>query len=236
MALFPLFFLPPATVRFRKKAIKFEEITLGDKIDLINLERRCASDRDDAAATEREDSAVVRRRGSNVRVVKRSASLRALRERARREAASSRPSGDKGGEEYQPALPPPRVGDSDVATVHASAAHAHAAPRAKKRAQLLSVSTRDGASSGQLSPSVRALLIGDDGAPYEGSDVELDVEGCPDRVTVCGALAELLKEHQLEGLKFCWRNVCSKIMSLEQEGIDDIHGAILAHNMVGCTS
>lgn len=206
--------------RFKKKAVKFEELTLGEVIDLDLLEKRAVTDKDDADATKDEDATVLRRKRTNVMVVKRSASLRALKKQAQRETTKSRLSGNN--QEYKPRLPPP-IDTKLPATV----------PRAKKRAQLQRLSGGDAAaaSSGQLSPSSRGLLIGDDTAEYEDSDFVLQVENCTSQITVCKSLAILLKEHQQEGLKFCWNNVCSKIINFKQEGNKDIHGAILAHNM-----
>ena len=191
-------------------------------MDLDLLEKRCTTDKDDALATKKEGSMVVRRKGSGsrmVRVVRRGTSLRALKKQVRKETTTSRLSGDK--KEYQPRLPVPANDTKMPATV----------PRAKKRAQLQRLSGSNDGSSGQVSPSMRGLLIGDDFATYEDSDVVLEVENCTNQITVCKSLATLLKEHQQDGLKFCWRNVCSQIMNYKQEGNDDIHGAILAHNM-----
>lgn len=206
--------------RFRNKAVQFEKINLGDLIDLDLLERRCITDKDDAMATKMEDAMEVRRTGST-RVVKRSVPLRALKDKVRKESTEYRLAEDK--TEYQPRLP--RQNDSKMpATV----------PKAKKRAELQRLSTKLGsnaADSGRLSPTMRGLLIGDDTAEYMDSNFKLEVENCCSKVTVCRSLATLLKEHQKEGLKFCWRNVCSKIMNPKEEGDDEIHGAILAHNM-----
>jgi len=206
---------------FRKKAVKFEELTLGDIIDLDLLEKRCTTDKDDAVAIKKEDSMVIRRKGSQTgRVVKRSESLRALKKQAQKETTKSRLSGDN--QEYKPQLPP-QINTKMPATI----------PRVKKRAQLQRSSGggTGAAYSGQLSPSTRGLIIGDDTAEYEDSDFVLPVANCPGQITVCKPLATLLKEHQEEGLKFCWKNVCSNIMNFKQEGNDDIYGAILAHNM-----
>jgi transcriptional regulator ATRX len=109
-----------------------------------------------------------------------------------------------------------------------------AVPKAKKQAELQRLTTKavyNAADSGCLSPTMRGLLIGDDKAEYRDSNFKLEVEDCTSKVTICQSLVTLLKEHQKEGLQFCWRNVCSKIMNPKEEGNDDIHGAILAHNM-----
>ena len=223
-AIEPLTLIPPICItlfRFRKKAVKFEEVNLGDKIDLDLLEKRCVTDKDDAAATKKEGSMVVRRKG-NVRVVRRSESLRAFKKQARKDATKARLSGEK--QEYQPKMPP-KTDDQPPPVV----------PRIKKRAQLQPLSTRMSGGyssrSSQLSPCMRGLLIGNDLAAYEDSSIVLEVEGCSRPVTVCKPLAVLLKEHQVEGLSFCWKNVCSKLMSFKQESEEAIHGAILAHNM-----
>ena len=189
-------------------------------MDLDLLEKRCTTDKDDALATKKEDSMVVRRKGSGsrmVRVVRRGTSLRALKKQVQKEATRSRLSGDK--KEYQPRLPAPISNDTKMpATL----------PRAKKRAQLQRLSASN---DGSVSPSMRGLLIGDDFATYEDSDFVLEVENCTNQITVCKSLATLLKEHQQDGLRFCWKNVCSQIMNYKQKGNDDIYGAILAHNM-----
>jgi SNF2 family DNA or RNA helicase len=147
--------------------------------------------------------------------------LRALKGKALKESSEHRLSEDK--PEYQPRLP--RQSNNKMpATL----------PKAKKRAELQRLSTKLGsnaADSGCLSPTMRGLLIGDDKAEYSDSNFILDVENCSRKVTVCRSLATLLKEHQKEGLTFCWRNVCSKIMNPKEEGNDEIHEAILAHNM-----
>jgi len=212
------------THRFKKKAVMFENITLGDRIDLEQLEKRTSTEKEDARATRKEGSMVVRRKGSGnklVRVVKRGTSLRAFKKQVRKNSTKSRLSGDK--KEYQPRLPPPSNNTKMPATV----------PRAKKRAQLqrLSIDNSNSTSSGQLSPTTKGMVIGDPSASYEDSDFVLEVSGGSTPVTVCKSLATLLKEHQADGLKFCWRNVCSQIMKYKQEGNEDIHGAILAHNM-----
>jgi SNF2 family DNA or RNA helicase len=193
---------------------------LGDLIDLDLLERRCITDKDDAMATKMEDAMEVRRTGST-RVVKRSVPLRAQKVQVRKESTESRLAGDK--PEYQPRLP--RQNDDKMTA---------AVPKAKKRAELQRLTTKVGsnaADSGRLSPTMRGLLIGDDTVEYRDSNFKLEVKNCTSKVTVCQSLATLLKEHQKEGLQFCWRNVCSKIMNLREEGNDEIHGAILAHNM-----
>jgi hypothetical protein len=208
------------TIRFRNKAVEFEKISMGDLIDLDLLERRCITDKDDVMATKMEDAMEVCRTGST-RVVKRIAPLRVIKAQASKECMESRLAGDT--REYQPRLPRQNINDK-LATV----------PKAKKRAELQRISTGLGsnaAESGRLSPTTRGLFIGDDTAEFMDSNFILSVENCTSKVTVCRSLAILLKEHQKEGLEFCWKNVCSKIMSLKETGNDGIHGAILAHNM-----
>ena len=193
-------------------------------IDLDDLEKKCTTDKDDAVATKKEGSMVIRRKGSGgsrmVRVVRRGTTLQAIKKQVRKETTKSRLSRDNK-QEYKPRLPP--TNDTKIpATV----------PRAKKRAQLQRLSANGStSSSGQLSPTMRGMLIGDDTAAFEDSDFVLDVAGLSSNVTVCQSLATLLKEHQREGLQFCWKNVCSQIMNYKQEGKDEIHGSILAHNM-----
>ena len=155
-----------------------------------------------------------------VRVVRRGTTLRAIKKQVRKETTKSRLSRDNK-QEYKPRLPP--TNDAKIpATV----------PRAKKRAQLQRLSANSSTtSSGQLSPTMRGMLIGDDTAAFEDSDFVLEVAGLSSNVTVCQSLATLLKEHQREGLQFCWKTVCSQIMNYKQEGKDEIHGSILAHNM-----
>jgi transcriptional regulator ATRX len=207
------------TIRLRNKAIKFEKISLGDLIDLDLLERRSITDKDDAMAMKMEDAMEVCRTGST-RVVTRIAPLRALKAQARKECTESRLPRDT--LEYKPRLP--RQNNDVPATL----------PKAKKRAELQRLSTGLGSSaaeSGRLSPTMMGLLIGDDTAEFMDSDFILKVENCTSKVTVCRPLAMLLKEHQKDGLKFCWKNVCSKIMSPKEKDNDEIHGAILAHNM-----
>lgn len=189
-------------------------------IDLDLLERRSITDKDDAMATKMEDAMEVCRTGST-RVVTRIAPLRALKAQARKECTESRLSRET--LEYQPRLP--RHNNSNMpATV----------PKAKKRAELQRLSigmSSNTAESGHLSPTMMGLLIGDDTAEFLDSNFILRVENCTSKVTVCRPLAILLKEHQKAGLNFCWRNVCSKVMSPKEKENGVIHGAILAHNM-----
>ena len=128
------------------------------------------------------------------------------------------------GESYGVAWLPPLGSDAEKSQL------------ADLRAQLQRLSTRlSSGSSGQTSPSMRGLLIGNDRAQYVGSDVVLPVQGCPSEVSVCKPFADLLKQHQIDGIQFCWKNVCSDLLNFRREGATDIHGAILAHNMVRCS-
>ncbi len=192
---------------------------MGELVDLDRIEKKCRTDKNDAIETEKEDDlVVVSRKGSGSRVVKRIAQLRALKTQARKEATKDRLSGDKS--EYQPRLPPQHKIDLPATL-----------PKDKKRAQLQQLSA-GGNSSGAFQARIsRGLLIGDNSAEYKDSDVVLDVGDSSAHVTVCHSLATLLKEHQVEGLRFCWRNICSDILNFDPEGDDRIHGAILAHNM-----
>ena len=98
--------------------------------------------------------------------------------------------------EYQPRAPPQPRPQQD------------GPPKAKKRAQLLPVSSSGTLSSGRSSPAIKGMLMGSDLAKFEDSDVILEVAGCgSQQVSVCRSLASMLKEHQKEGLQFCWKNV-----------------------------
>ncbi len=213
--------------RFREKAIKFEKFSLGELVNLDKIEKKCWTDKDDAIATANEDDmVVVSRKGSGSRVVKRCAQLRVLKTQARNEATTVRLSGDTS--DYQPRLPSHRPPQPTTTLPPAL-------PKEKKRAQLQQLSVGGNNSGGvmnQVGRISRGLIIGDDSAEYEESDVLLDVGDSSTRVTLCHSLSTLLKPHQEEGLKFCWRNICSDILNFDPEGDDSsIHGAILAHNM-----
>ncbi|KAF5842738.1 hypothetical protein DUNSADRAFT_5505 [Dunaliella salina] len=65
-----------------------------------------------------------------------------------------------------------------------------------------------------------------------------DVPLFPDRPVplVDGGLAEHLKQHQVEGLQFLWRNLCDSYMKIHEEDINEEEedppgGVILAHTM-----
>lgn len=194
---------------------------MGELVDLDKLEKKCRTDNDDAIATEKEDDEVFSRNGSGSRVVRRFAQLRALKTQARNEATKSLLAGDK--IEYQPRLPPQNKTNNLPATE----------PKEKKRAQLQQLSVGGSSGSAFQVRLSRGMIIGDDSAEYEDSDVVLNVGDSHARVTVCHSLATLLKEHQEDGLKFCWNNICSDVLNFDQEDDGDtaIHGAILAHNM-----
>lgn len=201
---------------FKKKAIKVEQLTLGGMIDLEKLEEKCVRDSEDAIVEKKEVAY------SSGFVVRRRQSFRSKKRQTRKESTSS----NLTNEEYQPRLPSAATMMKTPATI----------PKAKKRAALQHLSSRasfgGGASSGRLSPSSRGKTIGNSSATFEDSSIALPVDGCPKRISVCQPLSSLLKAHQREGLQFCWKNVCSKLMSCKQ--MDDkgaIHGAILAHNM-----
>jgi len=207
---------------FRNKAVKFENISLGGLIDLDILEKKLTTDNDDKFATLTEEIEESCRQGS-MRVVKRTVPILELKTRARKESTTeSRLFGDKS--EYAPRLPPKNT----TATV----------PKEKKRAELKNLST-GGASafnrigSGRLSPATKGILIGDSMAQYTDSNFKLKVHNCTRNVTLHSSLATLLKEHQQEGLKFCWRNVCSKMLMepTAEDGSAEVCGSILAHNM-----
>ncbi len=189
---------------------------MGELVDLDLLESKVRTDEDDAIATEKEDDLVVRRKGSRIRVVKRYAQLRTLKTQTRKGATKSLISGDK--PKYQPRLPTP-YSNKLPATL----------PKEKKRAQLQRLSA--GGNLDNICQTRHGKIIGDHFAEYEDSNVVLDVCDSVAPVSVCHSLATSLKIHQEEGLKFCWKNVCSNIVNFDKEGDDIIHGAILAHNM-----
>lgn len=81
-------------------------------------------------------------------------------------------------------------------------------------------------------PSIQGLVIGNEHAQYEDSNISLPVQGCSTTISVCKQLAGLLKKHQIEGIQFCWKNVCSNLLTYQEEKAGSVYGAILAHNMV----
>ena len=196
-----------------KKCVKFEKISLGERIDLDELENKCITESDDVAVEKYAKSTI---HGDNGRVAKRAESLRSLKMEAMNKTARS----NGLSAEYQPWMP-------SVVTQNPEAA-----VRPKKRAQLQNISTVK--NTGEImssTPIALGLMIGTSGATFESSKVTLPVENSKDQISVCRPLASLLKEHQIDGVKFCWKNVCSKIMNPKGEGQSDTHGCILAHNM-----
>ena len=65
---------------------------------------------------------------------------------------------------------------------------------------------------------------------FENSEIILD----PDEnnyVTVSKQLAVVLKSHQIEGIKFMFKNICGSISTIKPDASESIRGCILAHNM-----
>ncbi|EED89286.1 hypothetical protein THAPSDRAFT_263996, partial [Thalassiosira pseudonana CCMP1335] len=85
----------------------------------------------------------------------------------------------------------------------------------------------DGALDPLTPTSARGIIIGSDVA-FEDSDIALPVNNCTSTVSICRPLAGLLKEHQVEGVKFCWDKICSELVNAKDESV---RGAILAHSM-----
>lgn len=63
-------------------------------------------------------------------------------------------------------------------------------------------------------------------------DAEAKSKSITKRISVAKPFAEILKQHQIEGVKFMWEKTCSDLLSAEPgtEKID-VSGCILAHNM-----
>lgn len=192
---------------FEKKCTKFEEIALGTKIDLKALEKNYIKEKDDEVGVKTEEvTMTVRRKNGGPRVVRRTVTVQAMKMQDDKEDISAQLSGYS--KEYKPSIP---------------AAPAPTVPRAKKRAQ--------------LQPAVHSLplhalptmgkIVGSF-EPYLDSDIILPVKQCNAKISVCKPLASLLKEHQIEGVKFCWDRICQ---GLFDEGNNDVRGAILAHSM-----
>ena len=202
-----------------KKCVKCEERDLGGLIDLQKLEENCIRENDDIFEDDKVEMVVRRKKGGKTgsRVVKRSKSLYARKKQVAKSKLRGRLSGDK--KEYQPRLPPqPRQRQDGP-------------PKAKKRAQLTNVSS-SGTLSGRNSPSMKGLLMGSELASFEDSDVILEVDGYKGRpVSVCKHLASMLKAHQIEGIQFCWKNICHDIMSPDEDLHEGVRGAVIAHNM-----
>jgi hypothetical protein len=196
---------------FEKKCTKFEELTLGDKIDLKLLERNYIKEKDDEALDKKEGvTMTVRRKNGNGRVVQRTATVQSVKMQNEKESISALLSGDS--EEYKPRIPQPQ-----------REASATAAPKQKKRAQLIHSSS---SLSSHVLPAMKGMLIGKD-VPFVDSDTVLPVNQCKAETTICKPLASWLKKHQIEGVKFCWKRICENLL----EGRGDVRGAILAHSM-----
>ena len=204
----------------KKKSVKCEERDLGGLIDLEKLEKNCIRDDDDIVEDHKVEMIIRSKKGGKTgsRVVKRSTSLYVRKKQAAKSKRRGRLSGDV--KEYQPRAPPQPRPQQD------------GPPKAKKRAQLIPVSSSGTLSSGRSSPAIKGMLMGSELAKFENSDVILEVAGCESQqVSVCRSLASMLKGHQKEGLQFCWKNVCHDILKPNQELYGGVRGAILAHNM-----
>ena len=205
---------------FQKKSVKCEERDLGGKIDLKKLEKNCICEDDDILEDHKVEMVIRSKKGGKTgssRVVKQNTSLLVRKKQAAKSKRRGRLSGDV--TEYQPRVPPkPRPQQNGL-------------PKAKKRAQLLPVSS-SGTLSGRTSPVIKGVLMGSEVAKFENSNVILEVAGCESQqVSVCRSLASLLKDHQKEGLQFCWKNVSHDILNPNEELHGGVRGAILAHNM-----
>ena len=205
---------------FQKKCTKFEEITLGEKIDLGALEKNYIKDADDEVRVRNEGSTMVVRRknGNGPRVVRRTATVQSTKMQDDKETFSAMLSGYS--KEYVPYIPNPKNGVG-------------ASTKAKKRAKLVSVSP---SLSAHEFPGMKGMLVGKD-VPFVDSDIILPVKNCSAKITVCKPLASLLKRHQIEGVKFCWKIMFENLCQSSAE--ENVRGAILAHSMgVGelCTS
>jgi hypothetical protein len=114
-------------------------------------------------------------------VVRRNASIHAVRAQAKKETTAVRLSGDN--KEYQPKMPPKNDAKPE-----------YAVPKAKKRAQLHRLST--GSLSASLDPltptSARGIIIGSDVA-FEDSDIALPVNNCTSTVSICRPLGEFCR-------------------------------------------
>ena len=201
----------------QKKSVKCEERDLGGLIDLEKLEENCIREDDDIVEDNKVEMVIRSKKGTGSRVVKRSTTLIVRKKEAAKSKCRGRLSGDA--KEYQPRAPPQPRQQRD------------GAPKAKKRAQLLHTSS-SGILFGRSSPTMKGVLMGSELATFEDSNVILEVAGRESQqVSVCRSLASLLKEHQKEGLQFCWRNVCHDILNPNEELYGGVRGAILAHNM-----
>eukprot|EP00804_Cyclotella_cryptica_P008504 CCRYP_004001-RA/>CCRYP_004001-RA protein AED:0.04 eAED:0.04 QI:1833/1/1/1/0.53/0.43/16/4826/778 len=155
----------------------------------------------------------IRRKNGKGRVVRRTASVRSVILQNEKESNSSRLLGVS--KEYKPCLPAaPEGGGGDAV----------AAPKPKKRAQLLHSSS---SLSAHVTPSMKGILIGND-VEFVNSQIVLPVKKCTDTISICKPLASVLMEHQIEGVRFCWTRICE---NLAEERGDEVRGAILAHSM-----
>ena len=203
----------------KKKSVEREQRDLGGLIDLDKLEENCILEDDDIVEEDKVEMVIRSKKrgaGGGSRVVKQSTTLFVRKKQAAKSKRRGRLSGDT--KEYQP-RPPPQQPKQPVPT------------KAKKRAQLLPMSS-SGTLSGRTSPAMKGVLMGSELATYAHSDVILEVAGCESQqVSVCDSLASMLKEHQKEGLQYCWKNICHDILNPDVELYDGVRGAILAHNM-----
>lgn len=195
---------------FEKKSMKFESLSLGDRIDFEKLEKKHIREVDDATVEKKTASGV---RDGNIRVFKRENSLRSVKIEAKTQMERSR----GGNWEYQPRFP----------CIESAATIGDVKP--KKRAHLVQVvESKTGVVTEDISCG---KVIGLTGATFEPSDITLEVENCRDKISICKPLVNSLKAHQIDGVKFCWKNICSNIMITKNESQEAVHGCILAHNM-----
>ncbi len=195
---------------FEKKSMKFESLSLGDRIDFETLEMKCIREVDDATVEKKAASGV---RDENIRICKREHCLRSMKLEVKKNVARSQ----GGNREYQPRFP----------SIESAATIEHA--RTKKRAQIVQVVKRKTGVIAEDIPFGR--VIGLTGATFQSSGITLKVKNCRGKVSICKPLVNSLKVHQVNGVKFCWKNVCSKIIQKKNEGEDVVHGCILAHSM-----
>ena len=197
---------------FQKKCTKFEEVTLGAKIDLGALEKNYKRDVDDKVCVRNEGSVMTVRKknGNGPRVVKRTITVQSAKIRDDKETVSAMLSGYS--REYVPTIPNLK---NDIGAV----------PKVKKRAKLVSASS---SLSIHEFPGMKGVLLGKD-VSFDGSDIILPVKNCSAKITVCKPLALLLKRHQIEGVKFCWRIIFENFCQSKAE--ENVRGAILAHSM-----
>jgi len=195
---------------FEKKSMKFESLSLGDRIDFEKLEKKHIREVDDATVEKKTASGL---RDENIRIFKRESCLRSMKLEAKTQMERSR----GGNREYQPRFP----------CIECAATIGDVKP--KKRAHLVQVVDR---MTGVFTDDIPCgKVIGLTGATFESSDITLAVENCRDKISICKPLVHSLKVHQVDGVKFCWKNICSNIMLTKNESEEVVHGCILAHNM-----